>query len=366
MATITAGGLGSGIDVDLLVETLTAAEERPVKARLDFREIQIQAEVTAFSTLKDSLSSFQSALSGLTSEKQFSSRSATSSDDSIFTATASNGAAPSSMDIEVLSLASGQKSISGDFAGPDTAVGAGDLTIDVGAESFTVTIEGGVNNTLIGIRDAINDAEDNKGVSASILTVDDPMTPGQTVSKLILTSQVTGSSNGFSISVTNDGDGDDFDDSGLSSFIDANLTTTAATDAQIKVDGFTATSSTNNFTGVIAGVTVTVVSADPGNTHTLGVISDVSKVTEKITEFVDAFNSFNTTYRFLTAVDIEANESGLLTGDSTARSIDTQIRRILNSIVGEASDTFTSLARIGITVGKEGELKLDTTELATA
>ena len=368
MATIQVGGLGSGIDVDLLVKTLTAAEEAPVKSRLDLKEIQLQADISAYSSLKGALSSFQSALSGLTSLNEFSSRTATSSQDSVFTASASNAAVPSSTDIEVLALASAQKMVSGDYTDADTAVGAGDLTIGVGAESFTVTISGGLNNTLTGIRDAINDAADNKGVTASILTVDDPLNPGETVSKLVFTSDKTGADNGFTVSVTGDADGNDTDDAGLSALIDANLTSLdLAEDASIKVDGFTASSATNVFIGVISGVTLTAVSADPGNTHNLNVASDIADVKDKIASFVDAFNSFNTTYEFLTDVDIEKKEAGLLTGDVTARSVETQMRRVLQSVVGDNnSDTYTSLARIGVTVGEGGELKLDSTVLSKA
>lgn len=368
MATITAGGLGSGIDVDLLVSTLTAAEEAPVKSRLDLREVQLQADISAYSSLKGSLNSFKSALNGLTSLSEFSSRTATSSKDSVFTASASNAAVPSTTDVEVLALASAQKMVSDDYATTSTAVGAGDLTITVGTDAFTVNITGGANNTLIGVRDAINDAPDNKGITASILTVDDPVTPGQTVSKLVLTSDKTGASNGFTITVANDSDGNDTDDAGLSKFINANLNSIdTAVDASIKVDGFTASSATNTFTGVVSGVTLTAVSADPGNTHTLTVASDVADVKSKITSFVDAYNSFHTTYDFLTAVDIAKQEAGLLTGDATARSIETQVTRVLQSVVGDtANDTYTSLARIGITVGEEGDLLLDSTVLDKA
>lgn len=368
MATITAGGLGSGIDVDLLVSTLTAAEEEPVKNRLDLREVQVQADISAFSSLKGALTSFQSALTGLTSLSDFSTRTATSSSDTVFTASASNAGVPGTTDIEVTSLAEAQKMVSDDYADTDTAIGAGDVTITVGSEAFTVNIVGGSNNTLTGLRDAINDAADNVGVSASILTVDDPVTAGQTVSKLVLTSDKTGTDNGFTVTVANDADGNDTDDNGISKFINANLNSIdTAADASIKVDGFTATSSTNVFTGVIAGVTITAESADPGNTHTLTVASDVSEVTDKITGFVDAFNSFETTYKFLTAVDIEKKEAGLLTGDATARSLESQIRGVLQSQVGDTTnDTYTSLASIGITVGEEGELLLDSSVLSTA
>ncbi|NIQ08664.1 MAG: hypothetical protein GWO08_01555, partial [Gammaproteobacteria bacterium] len=60
-------------------------------------------------------------------------------------------------------------------------VGAGTLNISLGATSFDVDIVAGQNNTLAGIRDAINDDANNPGITASILTVSDGA--GGTVSK---------------------------------------------------------------------------------------------------------------------------------------------------------------------------------------
>ena len=47
----------------------------------------------------------------------------------------------------------------------------GTLDISLGSDSFSLTIDSG-NQTLAGIRDAINAAEDNPGITASIINVD--------------------------------------------------------------------------------------------------------------------------------------------------------------------------------------------------
>jgi flagellar hook-associated protein 2 len=49
---ITAGGIGSGIDVNGLVQQLVAAEGQPATQRLDRREANIQADLSAFGSLK--------------------------------------------------------------------------------------------------------------------------------------------------------------------------------------------------------------------------------------------------------------------------------------------------------------------------
>ena len=54
----------------------------------------------------------------------------------------------------------------------DTVIDNGSLDITVDGETMTLTIDA-TNNTVAGIRDAVNDAEDNPGVTATIITADD-------------------------------------------------------------------------------------------------------------------------------------------------------------------------------------------------
>lgn len=365
MAAITATGSGSGIDIELLVEKLTQAEREPVENRLNLRQVQIEADVSAFKTFKTALSDLKASLSGLTSLSSFAVRSATSSNEDIFTASASSAAVPGTTSIMVKELASAHKLVSGDFADGDSAVGQGDLTISVGSDSFSLLIDSS-NNTLSGIRDAINDASDNTGVTASILTVDDPMTPGSTVSKLVLTSDNTGEDNAITVTVANDADADDTDNVGLSQLVydtvggTTNLTQlTEANDALIEVDGFEASSSTNTFTGVLPGVTINAASVDTDTAYTLTVGLDKSAVKEKLNELVKGLNAYKTTYDFLTEVDLDSKESGLLTGDSTARTINNQINSSISSVVSEGTDIYSTLASIGIERTREGDFELN-------
>lgn len=376
MASITSAGLGSGIDVELLVSTLADAERRPVESRLNLRETQIQANLTAFNTLRGSINDLKSSLAGLTRLRDVATRQASSSKPEVFTATASSTAVPATANIRVEQLAQTHKLVSqAGFAGLDSAVGAGTLTIGVGDESFAVTITGGVNNTLAGIRDAINEAADNKGVKASILTVDDIDNPGEKISKLVLTANKSGSDSALTVQVTDDADGNNTDTVGLSRLAydpDSMVTNMAelaqARDAQIYVDDFLVTSSTNVFENVIQGVTINAVSADPGETYQLNVSVDKSAVQKKLTDFVTAYNEFLTGFKFLTDYNAAEKEAGLLTGDSTARGILSQVQRTLGSVIGDAQEGFSSLGQIGVVLKKEGKglLELDTSKLSSA
>ena len=374
MATISASGTGSGLDIESIITALTDAERTPTETRLSAREIQIQANISAYGSLKGAVKDFKSALSGLSSLKELAARAAASSDESLFTATASSGAAVGNTAIRVLNLASNHKLVStANFTGPTDAVGAGELTISLGSESFKVPITAPDNNTLGGIRDAINDAEDNPGITASILTVSDGM--GGTVSKLVLTSDETGAENQISVSVSGDSDGNDTDNNGLSAFIftpgdppTGNMSQKSeASDATIEIDGeFQVTSKTNTFADAIEGVTIEVHKADPDTTAAMSISLDKSAIKERLAKFVEAFNTLSDTLNYLTDYDIETQESGLLTGDFAARTIETQIRRTIGGIAEGVSGSFKSLAEIGITTQRDGTLALDSTKLDKA
>lgn len=377
MASITAAGTGSGLDIEKIIETLTEAEGAAEGSRLDRREIEIQADISAYGSLKGALADFQEAISGLSSLNELAARSTTSGNEDIFTATASSGAAVGNSQIQVDQLASNHKLVSSvSFADADTAVGAGTLTIGVGTNTFDVTITGGQNNTLAGIRNAINDETNNTGVTASILTVSDGA--GGTESKLVLTSDESGEDYALSVSVTSDSDMDDTDNSGLSAFnfdgsdgidplVDFMTETSPAQDAKITIDGvFEAYSSSNVFDDAIEGVTITVNDADPANSYAMNVALDKTAISERLTTFVEAFNTLSDTLNFLTDYDIETQEAGLLTGDFAARTIETQLRRSISSVVESATGNFSSLASIGITTQRDGSLELDQTKLDKA
>jgi flagellar hook-associated protein 2 len=366
MATITAAGTGSGIDIENIITKLVEAESVPAQKRLSLREMEIQADISAFGSLKGTLTDFRKALANLSSLQNLAARAATSSNPDSFTVSANSSASIGRSQIEIVNLASAHKMVSSaNFSGPTAAVGAGTLNIAVGSESFDVTIVGGQNNTLAGIRDAINNAQSNPGVTASILTVSDGM--GGTVSKLVLSADETGAANAITVSVTGDSDGNNTDNVGLSAFLNANMEQkSVAADALIRVDGYDVTSSSNVFENVIQGVTLTAVKANPGVTEGLNVSIDKTAIKTNLATFVESFNALSETLKFLTKYDPEAKEAGLLTGDSTVRSIENQIRRIVTGAVDGLTGSFNSLVSLGITTQRDGTLKLDSSKLEKA
>lgn len=355
MATLQSTGIGSGLDVNGIVTQLVAAEKAPGANRIAREKTAIATEVSGLGTLKGALSGFKTSLDPMKTLQAFAIRSASSSDEDIFTASAKAGAATGSYDIEVRALAQAQQISSGVFAsGSGTVVGTGQLTLSLGTTSFGVAIDS-TNQTIAGIRDAINKAPDNPGVRATLVTEAGGV-------HLVLSSAKTGVAN--KIKVTTDAVG------GLAQLTYNSPTDVShytelkpAADAEIKVATYTKTSASNTITDAIDGVTLNLKSADLGVTYTLTVQEDVNAATTRIKNFISQYNAAATQLADLGKYDASSGKGGPLLGDSLLRNISADIRRTISNPVAGLAGNYKSLADIGITTAKDGTLQLDDNKL---
>ncbi len=351
MASIVSTGIGSGLDIAGIVQSLVAAEGQPVETRIGLQEARAQAKLSAFGSLKSALSDLRDKLEIMKSADKFLVRKATSSDENVFTASADTNALPASYSLEVVQLAQAQKLTSGAFADSDTVVGTGTLTVDVGGTSMDLAIDG-TNNTLAGIRDAINDSTDNPGVSATIVNADSG-------SYLILTADSTGATNTITVTQAG-GDGGlaalEYDPpNGLNSLTE----TLAAQDAQVRIDGFDVMSASNTISGAIDGVTITVTEDSGGSSEQLTVENDETAARALVGDFVESYNALITTLDSLTDYDAEAELAAPLLGDATIRGIRDQIRRELSTAVSDIDADFSTLTDVGIETQLDGTLTID-------
>jgi flagellar hook-associated protein 2 len=183
---------------------------------------------------------------------------------------------------------------------------------------------------------------------------------------LVLSADETGTANTVSISVSGDTGGTNTDNQGLSRFafnsgmdVDSGFQETiAASDAVMNINGVEVTRSTNNFENVIDGLTF-----DIGATGTsiIKVEQDLGAVADRVKSFVDKFNGFQSTIDSLAGFNAEAGVGSLLTGDSTVRAIQNQLRQVLTRVVpGLEGASVRSLADVGITTNFEtGGLEFD-------
>lgn len=370
MPTISSLGVGSGLDLNSLVTQLLAAERQGPEQRMQRAESKITSEVSALATLKGALSSLQSATNGLKGTGSLDLRKVSVADDAYFTASADGKAVAGGYAVEVRALAKAAQLGSKAYAGASSEVGTGKLTISAGSQSFDVTITED-NNTLAGIRDAINAAAGSVGVRATLINGVDGN--GNPETHLVLTGSKTGVANAVTVSVADDDGGLPNDGTGLSELATGRLSViSAAQDAEVRISGYTVTSATNTIANAIDGVTLTLkkttTPADgvtPAQTVGLEIARDDAAIQKKVESFVAAFNNMASQVRALTAYNAETKTGGPLLGDAMLRGIDSQIRRIIGDPVGGTTG-YNSLSSLGITTTVTGTLQLDTGKFKAA
>jgi flagellar hook-associated protein 2 len=372
---LSSAGIGSNLPIESIISQLMTLEQKPLSL-LDKKVAGFQAKLSAIGTLKSAFATFQTAAKGLSDISKFQAVSATMGDAAVAAASATSAATVGSYSLEVSALAQAQKLASAGQASASTVIGAGTISIDMGTISGgtfdsatgkytgaaftasgagvkTVTIDPS-NNSLAGIRDAINKA--GVGVTASIVN-DGSDTPY----RLVLTETSTGKANSMKISVAGDAalqtllNHDPAGTQGLSE-------TVKAQNAEFKLDGIAISSATNNAANVIDGVTLNLAKTNVGAPTSVVVARDTKAVTESVGKFVTAYNAINKTLNDLSAYNPTTKQGAVLNGDSTVRSIQTQLRGMLGSPVANGGTAFTVLSDIGVTV-KAGVMAVDDAKL---
>ena len=348
MPSITAAGVGSGLDIESLISGLMSVERRPLNI-LSQRQGQVQSKISAIGELSSAISEFRTSMDSLKSLSSFEIYKANSSDDTVFTATADSTAVAGSFAIDFsdpshqLAVAHKMQSKGFDDATTSTAA-SGTMQIEHAAlaTSFSINIDGS-NDSLQGIRDAINNATDNIGVTASIITVDGAV-QGTTVSKLVLSSDKTGEDSSISVTDTSG------NVASTLTFSDIN----AAKNAVFSLDGNTVTSQSNSVQNAIQGVTIDLLAKGTAPSS-LSIENDVESVTESVQGFVDAYNKITG--------ELSKLREGGLNGDNSLLRIESRMRSIFNTTPTGLTTNLAYLSDIGITTTESGDLSLDASKL---
>lgn len=344
MASITALGVGSGLDLSGLVDQLKAAEQQKLVPILEQKSAQ-QTKISAYGRLESAMDRVQTSIAALNEASTFKQQKSTVTGDGVL-ATAGETANAGRYEVTVTQLARAGSAASNSVA-LDQELTAADatLTLNFGAggtqTSYDVAISAG--STLADVRDQIN-ADKESGVTASIVN-------DGTGYRLALSSKETGQ------------------DASLESFSGlASLTMDAATqrsgqDAELNVNGIAITSKTNRVEEAIQGVTLDLTEAS-GDPVTLVIERDDASLREAIDEFVKNYNEMKSTVGRMTAYNGEGETSGELVGDRTVRTIEDRLRRDITDNLGTGD--ISRLSQLGIAIDEKGRLKVDEDKLDDA
>lgn len=352
MPLITSAGIGSGLDLESIIKASVDAENVPKMNAFAKKDKALEVELSSIGEIKSALSKLQDTIKKLADPDNFNKRIAnisqpTSDDGDLIAVTPTKDITPGNFKIEVLEVAQGSRATSnaGLFTSTDDVVSAsgGTLSFAAGDKSFDLTLDAGA--TLADLRDAINDSDDNFGVTANIINTG-------TESKLVLTSNVSGDGN--DLEITNDNAELDNVSTLANGGGTGGIGIAAGNEAKsavIKVDGIEITNDTNTFKDAVQDMTITAKrqSVD-GETAKLAVEYDRESVTKLIDEFIANYNNV------VGQLGLQSRVGKPLNSDATIRTLSSQMVNMLSTNLTDAGP-FTSIFDIGLGVDKEGYLE---------
>jgi len=335
---------GTGIDVASTVSQILSIEqsvETPWKNQLT----NLKAQDTVLTTLGTDLSTLSTSLQALTDFTGiFASKQGSSSDTNVVAlSSATPIASAGSHSITVNSLAQTSSTYSGPIANASDVL-SGTLTIQVGSgaqQSITVdsssntltTLAAAINAASMGVRASI--IKDTNGSRLSLVSAN-----SGSAGQITLTSSLTDSTAGAAISFQQGQQG---------------------RDANLNVDGIDVTTASNTVSDVIPGVTFQLLSTS-GTSQPVQVqiTNDNSSIEQAMSAFVTAYNAVVTDIKSQEGKDSNGNAQPLY-GDPTLALIQNQLTSGL--LGGAASGAINNLAQLGISMGHDGKLTLNTADL---
>ncbi|WP_321960150.1 flagellar filament capping protein FliD [Paraburkholderia sp. J7] len=388
--SIISGSTGSTMDTGSLVTALVNAKTAGQAATIAAEQTADNTLISAYGTISAALAALQSAVLPLSDDATLNTFSTTLSGTGV-TASAGTGAVTGSYSLNVSQIAQSQVLTSAGYtATTNLASGSSSMTLTVNGKSTTISLDG-TNSTISGIASAINSANNNPGVTATVVT-------GSDGAHLVLQSTSTGASNGISITVNDSNSSDALNalavtttagtaatsTSGLSVTSTSGGTTTttnptqstisssgwtqtqAAQDAYLTLGGVLVTSSSNTVTTALSGVTLNLTAAAVSSgTQTFTIAQDTDAESSSINNFVTLYNTLVTTMNAMTAFSSTSTSQGVLLGDATLSTIQNTLASIVASGVGKGSSANT-LGTLGIELQADGTLSIDSTTLNNA
>ena len=368
MASISSLGIGSGLDLNGLLDKLSKAEQQRLTPYTT-QQTSYNAQLTAYGTLKGSLEKFDNLSKELAKPTFFNNTTASKHDQ--FAITTTDKAVAGNYSVEVLKLAQPQTLTTQAPVTDQTeklgTAGSSDRSISITAGNPPKNVNIPLSDdqtSLVEMRDAINNAK--AGVNASIMRV------GDNDYQLALSSTTTGEKNTISVQVNNDdklGAILNYDPTAKSN---AMKQTVAGQDAEVLVNGTKIKRSTNSIADALQGLTIdlktTTKKDEPQN---LVISTDKTGTADKIKEWVDNYNSLLDTFNSLTKYtpvktgEAQNAKNGALLGDNTLRGIQSSIKSALSA--AQDNPDLKGLGNLGISTNtKTGKLEIDSTKLNKA
>ena len=361
-------GAGTGIDTRLLIDQLVAADKAARIAPLTTKATSLDARISALGQVKSALQGIASSLDARVKSGALGLQ--PTSSDAASVAIERLGSGPTaafSAAIVVNRLATAQQVTAAPLADASAAVGLGTITIafgtrtDLGGGDFSfsggaaspvdITIDAS-NNSLAGLRDAIN--RSGSGITASIISNADSATlslrgsDGATQAFIISAAPAAG-------------------DTGLSRFAYTpgnralNLGSNAG-DADLSVDGVAVKRSSNSIDDLVVGTRITLKKADAAATTRVSAARSAGEIGATLSDFASTLTAMRSVIGDYRKGASGSDAPGALVNDPTARAIDLRIAGLVNAPFSTANGL--RLRDVGLSVGRDGTISYDPARFA--
>ena len=346
--SISFGGLASGLDTTAIINALVSAEEIPILS-LEAKKAQEEDKLDLVGNLESLVKELKTKASALTGLGGFLSHSITPSKEGVANFSVTGSPLTGSHTMTVNTLAAADRWTTVGIADDTSLLGGGTIDFTYDGTNYSVSIDP-FSSTIHDIASAIN-SQAGDAVQASVVNTGTESTPSY---ELVLEGKDTGL---------------DFAITGLSSSVsglafDASPIT-AASNASITLDGLTIERSTNEFTDVIDGLSIEVIS--PGETITFGIGVDTEDIQAKLEDFVETYNKIQKFINDQNVYSEEGGTGGLLFGDSMLQTVKSKLYNgfvaVDPAVVAADTEGYSALSLLGIKSTLGGELEIDTAKL---
>ena len=359
MGLISFSGLASGIDTSSIISQLVALERIPIQV-MEYKKAGEKTKLDLVGAFKGYVQALQAKAQELSTLGSMYAFAVNASQEGMATITAGSGAAAGTHTLTVLSMAATDRWVFDGVLDPDADLGGVDgetVSFDVNGNSYNIAFNV-ADSSLNEIAAAIND-QAGDDVTASVINAGTSSNPNW---QLVLSSNSTGEET----SIAN-----------LASSVvgltlaDPNVggtsNVTVGSNASAMVDGILVERTDNDFSDVIQGVSISLLSADPANEMTFTVTADKEAIKTKIQEFVDAYNEVINFVNAQNTYNEDSGAGGELFGDTILSSVRQEVQRALydvdlNDVLNDPNG-FSTLSLVGIETGSDGTLSINSSVL---
>ncbi|GAB3869140.1 flagellar filament capping protein FliD [Nocardioides maradonensis] len=349
---IQISGISSGLDTSSIISSLMAVESAPQTA-IKNRVTAQQAQVSALQSINTALAAISTTSDSFRTGSTWTQLKATSSDSSV-TVSATSAATQGNLSLTVNSIASSAQLGYASSAALTDVVATAGTTLQVSMNDGSVVSVDTGDGKLSTLITNLNKAT---GSSGQRLLQASAVDAGNGQVRLLVAAAATGAG---SISVaTSDG-----------STLLGGAVSVAGSDASVSLGaGITVTSSSNTFSSLLPGVSVTLGGATPvGTPIAITVADDGASRANGVNQFVKQINELMSQIGAQTKYSSslgsssapKTNDAGILAGNQDLASVVNALRMTIFPSDG------TSLASYGLDIDHDGNLTFDTDKFQAA